>query len=89
MSLKNLCFATCPRFFVFISIKHLRVLLVVLYLMQEMIWIINSWKLKRFIVMGRKTDYQLYKMNINFLSLPYLIILHVSFRIKTKSSRKA
>lgn len=55
-SLKNLCFATCPRFFPLISIKHLRVLLVVLYLVQEMIWIINSWKPKYYMLAGKKTD---------------------------------
>ena len=53
MSLKNLCFATCPRFFPLISIKHLRVLLVVLYLAHEMIWIINSWKPKCYILAGK------------------------------------
>lgn len=54
MSLKNLCFATWPRFFPLISIKHLRVLLVVLYLVQEMIWIINSWKPKCYILAGEE-----------------------------------
>lgn len=44
------------KIFPLISITHLRVLLVVLYLVQEMIWIINSWKPKYYMLAGKKPD---------------------------------
>lgn len=76
MSLKNLCFATCPRFFVFISIKHLKNPAGSTLSNAGNDLDNKQLETKTFYSdRGRKTDYQLYKMNINSHSLPSLVIL--------------